>query len=415
MNIDAFAASDRGRQRDSNEDHYLIDQSLGLYVVCDGMGGHAAGEVAAERSVSFAAEFIRDRRDVLEKAHVSPDGYFRVLELAESATQEASRRLYDLACSHSAYAGMGTTMTLLLVVNNKAVMAHVGDSRLYMLRRGTLHQLSTDHTLGNELVQSGGLSREEAEDSKFNHVLTRTIGHQRSVQVESLLFDLIPGDTCLLCSDGLSNYFDDRAIVTQYLHADDLSELPMQFIEFANSQGGADNITLILLRALADAEMADSADTQQRIDVLKSTFLCHQFAVNWLMRVLNIAAIIECAEGNQLLSAGQACDGLYIVLEGRLTIEDDMLPFGALLPSDCVGESSLLYAGKVDASVVADEPSRLIFISRKQFGKLTRRLPKLGNALLRNLGQHLSEQLVHVRSLDDHDSGDTDTWKREPD
>ena len=316
MKIHAFGASDCGQCRESNEDHYLIDESLGLYVICDGMGGHAAGEVAAERSVSLATEYIRNHRDVLENAGDSPDGYFRVLELAEDATQEASQRLYELACSNSAFAGMGTTMTMLLVVNNKAIMAHVGDSRLYMLRRGELHQLSSDHTLANELLQMGGLTPEEAASSRYNHVLTRTIGQQELVQVESLLFDLFPGDTCLLCSDGLSNYFDDPAVLRDPLKEDDLGAVPARLVNFANSRGGDDNISLIVLRAKSDLGDANAADTQHQLDTLKSTFLCRNLPVSRLMRVLNIASITECAAGRQLLSVGQACDGLYIVLNG---------------------------------------------------------------------------------------------------
>ena len=414
MKIQAFAASDRGQRRESNEDQYLIDESLGLYVVCDGMGGHAAGEVAAERSVAFAAEFIRDHRDVLEDASDSPDGYFRVLELAEDATQKASQRLHELACSELGCAGMGTTMTMLLVVDNKAVMAHVGDSRLYMLRRGELHQLSSDHTLANELLQAGGLTPEEAATSDYRHVLTRTIGQQELVQVESLLFDLFPGDTCLLCSDGLSNYFGAPATVTQFLANEDLSAIPEQLVDFANSHGGSDNITLVLLRAAFETPGTDAVDIQHRIDTLKSTFLCRKLSVSRLMHVLNITSLIESAAGQKLLSAGQTCDGLYVVLEGRLQVDDDVVLSSELLPGDCVGESSLLRPGKVHASVIADEPSRLLFISRSQFTKLTRRLPKLGNALLRNLGRYLSEQLDDARLDDDISPGDTATWERDP-
>ena len=414
MIIQSVAASDCGQCRESNEDHYLIDESLGLYVVCDGMGGHAAGEVAAERSVAFAAEFVRDRRHVLDEASESPDGYFRVLELAEDATQEASRRLYELACSDEGRAGMGTTMTMLLVVDNKAIMAHVGDSRLYMLRGGELHQLSSDHTLANELLHAGGLTPEEAAVSDYNHVLTRSIGQQELVQVESLLFDLLPGDTCLLCSDGLSNYFDKEATVTEFLAGEDLSLIPDRFIKFANSQGGADNITLVLLRAATDAEDTNAIDVQDRLDTLKSTFLCRKFSVSRLMRVLNITSLIECAAGQQMLSAGQACDGMYVVLDGHLTVHDDVVLSNDLQPGACVGESTLLEPGKLHASVVTHQPSRLLFISRTQFRKLTRRVPKLGNALLRNLGQHLSRQLEDARSRDDVDPRDTANWERAP-
>lgn len=398
MEIQAFAASDRGQRREGNEDHFLIDESLGLYMVCDGMGGHAAGEVASERSVSFTAEYIRDRRDLLENASEAPDGYFRVLELAESATQDASRRLHELACADPTLAGMGTTMTLLLIVDNKAIMSHVGDSRLYMLRHGEIHQLSSDHTLANELRQSGTLTAEEAANSKYNHVLTRTIGQQKSVQVESLLFDLMPDDICLLCSDGLSNYFDKADTLREFLASETPATVPAELINYANSRGGADNITLVLMRASSGGKDFDSQDIKHRIDVLRSTFLCRKFSASRLMRVLNIASIVHCASGQKMFAAGQSCDGMYVVLDGSFSIGDpDVLSEEVisddLFAGDVIGESTLLHEGKLNWSVSANEPSRLLFLSRTDFIKLTRRLPKLGNSLLRNLGVHLSKKL----------------------
>jgi serine/threonine protein phosphatase PrpC len=413
MRIDAFPATDQGQRRETNEDQYLIDESLGLYIVCDGMGGHAAGEVAAERSVAFAAEHIRSHADVLAKASSTPDGYYRVLKLAENATQEASLRLYEQACTDTTLAGMGTTMTMLLVVDNKAVMAHVGDSRLYMMRGGKVHQLSIDHTLANDLLQAGRLTKEEAEVSRYNHVLTRSIGQQKQVHVESLLFDLFPGDTCLLCSDGLSNYFEDQAMVAEFLASEDLPSLADRFIEFANDRGGSDNITLIVLRVIGDSDDADSSDAQRRLDVLNSTFLCRGLTISRLIRVLNISAVVDCAPGQELLSAGQACDGMYVVLEGRLTVKDDPLLPSSLSSGDCLGQSTLLRPGKLHASVVVDEPTRLLFIPRSKFEKLCRRLPKLGSTLLKNLGQHLSEQLENLQIFSEKATEDTATFDDE--
>ena len=408
MNVIAFAASDRGQRREGNEDQYLIDQSLGLYVVCDGMGGHAAGEVAAQRSVSYAADYIRRRRNLLLSPGKTPDGYFRVLELAEEATREASRHLYELACSNSAHAGMGTTMTMLLLVNDKAIMAHVGDSRLYILRGDRIHQLSSDHTLAEELVQVGSVSRDEASARGFDHVLTRTVGTQKSVQVESLLFDIFPGDTCLLCSDGLSNYFSEQSEIAGLLGGEDLASVPTRFIEIANSRGGADNITAIVLRALgAGGGDHGASETQHRIDTLRSTFLCRKFSVRRLMHVLNAASLMECAAGQTLLADGQTFEGLYVVLDGLLRVDDDPILSGELLPGDWVGESSLLHPAAVSGSIVAEEPSRLLLLSRREFTALTRRLPKLGNVLLRNLGRHLNAQLDEIRRPRTNDPADT--------
>lgn len=231
MKVVASALSDRGLKREGNEDQYLIDESLGLYVVCDGMGGHAAGEVAAEKAIEFAAEHISANGDILESAVDRPDGFFRVLKIAEEAVQAASQEVHRLSKSSPKYAGMGTTMTMLMILDNKAIMAHVGDSRMYLKRGGEIHQLSVDHTLANEMHLSGGLSKEEAATSRYQHVLTRSIGPHEFVDVDTLLFDLLPGDRILLCSDGLSNYFSDDSVIAELLAKSKIVTKPEPLIE----------------------------------------------------------------------------------------------------------------------------------------------------------------------------------------
>jgi PPM family protein phosphatase len=249
INVQSLALTDVGNQRENNEDRFLIDSSLGLYAVCDGMGGHAAGEIASEKAIEFAAEYVRARRSVLESASRSPDGYFHVVRLARDALRAASERVHRLAESDNRYAGMGTTMTMLLIAGDRGIMAHVGDSRLYLLRDTNVYLLSTDHTLANELVRIGIMSEEEAETNGFDHVLTRSVGQQRELDVESLVFDLRPNDTFLLCSDGLSQYFTSADEIGNVLRQVGFEEAPGEFVKLAKVRGGSDNITAVVLRA----------------------------------------------------------------------------------------------------------------------------------------------------------------------
>jgi protein phosphatase len=131
--------------------------------------------------------------------------------------EDAFLRLYELAHSNSQYAGMGTTMTMLIVVDDKAIMSHVGDRRLYLLREGRLHLLSSDHTLANEMLQRGTLADEDYSDSPYRHVRTRSVGNVGAMEAEMLLFDILPGDTFLLCSDGLSNDIEDADEIVSFL------------------------------------------------------------------------------------------------------------------------------------------------------------------------------------------------------
>ena len=398
MRVEAFGTSDIGQRRENNEDHYVIDESLNLYIVCDGMGGHAAGEVASENAVEFAARHIRENRETVRNARKKPEGYYRVLELAEDAVEEASRQLHDLACSDAQYAGMGTTMTALLVVDDKGIVSHVGDTRLYLQRLEDLHVLTSDHTLANELVQMGGLRKGDAEKGGFTNVLTRSIGTHKAVQVDSLMFDLFPGDTFLLCSDGLSRYLEDRAELSRYLKSEDLDGIPQKLVQLANSRGGKDNITAIVARVEADpAEKCPSPEEFQRcMEVLKSVFLFKELSLGRLIRVLNIASVDDYEAGSRIIAAGDNCDGIHIVLEGRLEVAGDGGVEEELIGGQCFGVTSLLHKHTSAATVEAAEPSRVLFIRGRDFDNLTRRRPKLGRLILRRLALHLSERLQRL-------------------
>ncbi|WP_182867913.1 protein phosphatase 2C domain-containing protein [Rhodopirellula sp. JC639] len=407
MVIVATAISDKGLKRDGNEDQYLIDESLGLYVVCDGMGGHAAGEVAAERAIEFASEHLAKNRDLIQSAGESPDGVFRVLKVVEEAVQQASQGLNQLARSTPDFAGMGTTLTLLVVVENKGVMAHVGDSRLYLLRQAEVHQLSSDHTLANELFLSGDLTRDEANDSRYRHVLTRSIGPHEYVDVDTLLFDLIPGDRLLLCSDGLSNYFGSSSCVAKMMSKPDIIQQPDTLVDFAKQSGGADNITAIVVEVQGDATDHPAADVQKKIDCLKRIFLCEKLSVRRLMHLVAITKIIQCAAGKELVAMESGLPGMYIVLDGRFRVIDEDVIEGELAPGDCFGEASLLTEIGSTASLVAIEPSRVLLVGRREFGKLTRRLPRLGNVVLRNLARRLARRIgeLQTRPINLDDTG----------
>jgi serine/threonine protein phosphatase PrpC len=403
MQIEATGATDVGRKRPGNEDSFLIDESIGLYVVCDGMGGHAAGEVASQRSIEFVADYIRGRKHVIERAHDAPGGYYRVVEMVESAIQFASARLYELACSDSDCRGMGTTMTLLLVVDAKAIMGHVGDSRLYVVRGDEVHQLSTDHTLGNEVRATGGLSEDSIKASHYDHILTRVIGSQKSLQVETLLFDLFDKDICLLCSDGLSNYFGDTDQLKSQIASSDVHATVDSFIDFANQQGGADNITVVALSARSSSNSSAKADSvQRRMTALKKSFLGQGMSESRVIRLLNVSSVVSISSGQTIVIAGQRDTGLYIVLQGSVSLERPDGHCTELGQSDCFGQTSLAGAGRSPVTATVREDAELLYLSRKRFDKLASRIPKLGRQLFKNL----ADELCRTCSLGSSDSSD---------
>ena len=234
------AVSDTGRKRRHNEDSFVVRPPL--FAVADGMGGAQAGEVASR----LAVEAIADDDG-------AGDGEGRVAALV----REANRRVYERAGTDSATSGMGTTMTLALVENGTVAIGHVGDSRAYLVRDGMLEQLTQDHSLVAELIRSGKLSPEEADSHPQRSVITRALGTDPDVDVDTYTIESQPGDVFLLCSDGLTSMVGDAAILEAIAeHRDDLDGAARELVVRANRGGGEDNITVVFFEITEDGAVA---------------------------------------------------------------------------------------------------------------------------------------------------------------
>ena len=251
MEIRSHGLSDVGRRRTLNEDSFLADDGLGLYIVADGVGGHAKGEVASAQSVEevygFVSRGISAVEDFLDKP--TEDSLFAVRRLLESAVQSACYMIFGLAELDPERKGMSTTMSALLMVEELGIVAQVGDSRVYRYRDGQAEQLTEDHTLINYKLKHGLLTPEEAEKAPGKNVITRAVGHRDYVQVDTIECNIQPGDRFLLCSDGLHTYVNEAKELSGILGADDVPHVAKQLIDMANNRGGRDNITVLLVDA----------------------------------------------------------------------------------------------------------------------------------------------------------------------
>jgi protein phosphatase len=235
--------TDTGRQRQANEDSFFTSPSL--FAVADGMGGAQAGEVASR----IAAEAF----EPAERGAESPESYLR------SIAEDANRQIHSIAQRDSTRSGMGTTLTAALVEGDEVSIAHVGDSRAYVFREGELKMLTSDHSLVEELRRQGRLTDEQAEDHPQRSIITRALGPEEAVDVDTLTFSARPGDIFLLCSDGLTTMVKDGRITQILAEAENLDEAVDQLVRDANEAGGRDNITAVAFR-LADAEEAAAVE-----------------------------------------------------------------------------------------------------------------------------------------------------------
>lgn len=236
MKLQACAKTDIGLKRDNNEDSFFVDKQQGLFIVADGMGGHAAGEIASQ----IAVESVR--RSLQTTDGKSP------LEQLKQAIEEANLAVADAANSNIAHKGMGTTLTVLLLSQQQAHLAHVGDSRVYRLHNKQLEQLSDDHSLSAEQLRQGLISIEEAQRSNLGNILLQAIGISAEMDICLKHLPLAVGESYLLCSDGLSNMLADTEIEKILNQPGNLDNRCNRLIDDAIAAGGKDNITAIIVQ-----------------------------------------------------------------------------------------------------------------------------------------------------------------------
>ena len=250
-----IGVSDIGRKRLSNEDSFLVDNELGLYVVADGMGGHNAGEIASGEAVDTLVGMIRRGQDALQAIDSFPEGALhndsllpvmrKTQRLVESAVQAATYMVFGLGQANPERKGMGTTMSVLLLRGDYAITAQVGDSRIYLMREGRAEQVTEDHTLVAWQLKKGLITAEEARNSRQKNVITRAVGSREYVQVDTRAFPVRPSDRFLLCSDGLHGYLEEAEIAD--FSDGTIEQAARHAVEVANARGGRDNITAVVV------------------------------------------------------------------------------------------------------------------------------------------------------------------------
>ncbi len=251
MRVSCEARSDVGRKRKGNEDALSLNREQGLYVVADGMGGHAAGEVASRIEVDAIEEFVAATggNDEITWPYGLDDAISYDGNRLKTAIRHANRRVIEAMRESSEYEGMATTVAAVLVDGDMAHLAHVGDSRIYLWSQAELRQLTVDHSWVNEQIQNGIISPEQARSHPLRNVVTRALGGRSELVVDVQSRRVKAGDLLLLCSDGLTTMVPDVDIARILASADgEVARAAQSLVDEANERGGEDNITVLLLR-----------------------------------------------------------------------------------------------------------------------------------------------------------------------
>jgi serine/threonine protein phosphatase PrpC len=252
LSTQAAGKTDIGLVRKNNEDNFGYDIRNGIFVVCDGMGGQAAGELASKIAVDTVLGYFHQQNGG-DGSQVLGRGFAEVSERANAlanAVQLANKAIREASARDTSNAGMGCTLVALRVEGNLFSIAHVGDSRIYLVRAGAIQQLTTDHSLVMEQVRRGLITLEEAEHFEMQNVIVRALGSEDSVEPDLADLELEQNDTLLLCSDGLSRYVKESEMLDVVGRIENLDDACAGLIEAAKSGGSDDNITCLLVRAV---------------------------------------------------------------------------------------------------------------------------------------------------------------------
>ena len=363
----AWVDTSVGRVREHNEDAYLVDPARSLYAVADGMGGHAAGEVASHLALETMFEVVRNADDSLARLERNPgdkQAAREVQRLLEDAVLTACAAVHEAGQADAKKRGMGTTLDVLLVVASQAFVAHVGDSRVYLVRGNRSHQLTQDHNLANELLKRGKMTAEQVAQVKQKNALIRAIGVNASVEVDTLRLDVLAGDRFLLCSDGLHAYVqkDELAAVL----GDDAEHAASRLVALANQRGGHDNITALVV-STGDQGSERQELARLKLETLRGATLFRFLNYQELVKVGSVTDVRHYLSGELIFDEGSEGDALFVVLSGRVRVQKGDTPIVELGPGEHFGEMALIDRAPRSASVRVLEDTRVLAMKRRDF------------------------------------------------
>ncbi|MCE9636525.1 MAG: protein phosphatase 2C domain-containing protein [Planctomycetes bacterium] len=398
MRIRPAVHTDVGRVREHNEDNHLVAPELGLFIVADGMGGRAAGEVASHLAVQAVRDYVvahRDRVDAFTAGESGAPASEIVRVLADSVLA-AARSVFGASLAESDRRGMGTTLTALLIANDRAFVAHVGDSRAYLVRNGRATQITRDHSLVDELVLAGQLTREESkapELERLRCVLARAVGVANDVAVDAMDLEAVPGDQFLLCSDGLSHYVQEDEIAALLLG--DLHASVERFVQLACARGGHDNITALAVRC----ESAEPADmdrlrvSEQKSRALAAVPVLQALDPREFLQVVLASETIEATAGTIVMREDQPIPALFVVLEGRIRLARGGQPIDDAPAGTWFGEAALVDRWVAAPTAIAVEHTLLARLTRDALMAVARREPEIAPKIVAAFARDAAERV----------------------
>ncbi len=392
------AVSDVGRRRANNEDCVLRLDHVPLLAVADGMGGAEAGEVASATAI---ARLAGSSAEIADRVRAARDeaGLAELRACVERAFHDAHRDIIAVAEARGT-PGMGTTLVVATILSDRAVVWHVGDSRAYVLRQGTLYPLTADHSVAMLRYRRGEISEEEVRTHPDQHRLYQAVGCGPSLDVDISEVELADGDVLLLCSDGLSGPLTDARIASVLKEHEDAGAAGRALVDAANAAGGPDNVSVVLATMAGERS---SARVDARAGALRASVLMRGLSDADIAVVAPYLTDATVATGEVLVREGDPADPFYVVLEGRVRVTRGGVLLTDIAPGGHLGELGLATRSVRSATATALEPTHLAVLWRADFERLVLRRPAIASrlclALLDTVGTRLRDVTARLDAV----------------
>lgn len=386
----AFGATEAGRVRDVNEDNQLVvvprEGSVGLFVIADGAGGAAHGDVASRLFIDELRRLFEAERERFATYSLTEDHRLRqpLVELLVGLMNKAGNAVFELSQHRRAMSGMCTTATVLVLANGGAFLGHVGDGRAYLVREGVTYRLTEDHTWANELAQQCDLSPGQIPSAPYGHVVTRSFGFAPQMDVDTLFFPIRVADRFVLCTDGIHRYVRGREIEALSPTLPDPKSLVANLLERSNERGGEDNITAVVVDAVAPDVTSPAATVgfHEQVGLLRNLFLFEFLNDQEIMRVMRIVFEQQRKAGERLIEEGTIGQEIFIVVQGSVEVSVKGEPLTTIGVGGHFGELALIDHQARSATVTAKEDVVLLTIDHQDFYGLVRSEHGLASKLL---------------------------------
>lgn len=384
MEISCFGMTDPGSTRAINEDFFLFNPDLGLCLVCDGFGSNGNGSIASHKCAEVIQSVLLQNRSTLQESMSA------AAALLEKAIQEANVSIQN---------GMGTSLEALLISKSKdrAIHAHVGGTRSYLLNKTGVHLLTEDHLVGTEMLKQGTWTAEQAHKSPYARVLTRAVGSQAFVHPDILFIDLAPGDTILMCSDGLSDILAPTEF-SDAIRRGPMTRVPGELVKAAKTKGSKDNITAAVVHAGAPQAAAQDSTRLNKNEALMRIPLFRYLTYAEVMKLVAVSTVRTYPEGTTVFEEGAPGTTMLILLSGKVNVRKNGQIIASRSKGEFIGELALFNQVPRSASVIAAESTQAMTLHRPDFLALLRKEPSIAVKLLWAMNQELNRRLAEVSS-----------------